>query len=284
MISVTGGRVWFQALGEGERTPLVTLHGGPGFPHDYLEPLGRLADERPVVFYDQLGCGRSDRPADPALWRVERFVEELQQVRDALRLERLHLFGHSWGAMLAADYALANPTGMRSLILASPPLSIPRWTADAERLRRTLPAEVQETLRRHERAGTTDSREYDAARQEYYRRYVRRLDPLPEALVRAEEGFGRAVYQEMWGPNEFTATGNLVAYDRTPRLRELSLPVLFTCGRFDEATPEATAWYQSMVPGATMTVFEESAHLPHLGEEERYLAVLRGFLRRADAV
>lgn len=281
-VNVTGGRVWYQVVGSGDATPLLTLHGGPGYPHDYLEPLAALADERPVVFYDQLGCGRSDRPDDSSLWRAERFVEELGQVREALGLEQTHILGQSWGSMLATDYALTKPAGLVSLILADPPLSIPRWLDDAAKYRRELPAEVQEVLDRHEAAGTTDSDEYDAAAMEYYKRHVCRLDPWPDAIMRTFEGAGHAVYKTMWGPSEFFMTGSLKDYDRTPRLHEIGVPTLFLCGRYDEATPEATAWYHSLLPGSELVVFEQSSHMPHLEESESYLATARDFLRRAE--
>jgi proline iminopeptidase len=116
----------------------------------------------------------------------------------------------------------------------------------------------------------------------YYKRYVCRLDPWPDALERASQGMGHDVYATMWGPSEFAATGTLKDYDRTPRLHEIGLPTLFLCGRYDEATPEATKWYQSLVPGAEMIVFEHSAHMPHLEETERYLGVVRDFLSRVE--
>jgi proline iminopeptidase len=134
----------------------------------------------------------------------------------------------------------------------------------------------------HEAAGTIESDEYQAAAREYYERHVRRLDPAPEALQRARAGTNGAVYNFMWGPNEFTVTGTLAEYDRTNRLPEIRLPTLFTCGRYDEATPEATAWYQRLIRGSEMTVFEQSAHLPHLGESERYVQTVRSFLRRVE--
>jgi proline iminopeptidase len=281
-VNVTGGRVWYQVVGSDDATPLLTLHGGPGYPHDYLEPLAALADERPVVFYDQLGCGRSDRPGDLSLWRAERFVEELGQVREALGLERTHILGQSWGSMLATDYALTRPAGLVSLILADPPLSIPRWLEDAAKYRRELPAEIQDTLNRHEAAGTTDSDEYDAAAMEYYKRHVCRLDPWPDAIMRAFEGAGHVVYETMWGPSEFFMTGSLKGYDRASRLREIGVPTLFLCGRYDEATPEATAWYHSLLPGSKFVVFEQSSHMPHLEEPEAYLATVQDFLRRIE--
>jgi proline iminopeptidase len=281
-IPVEGGQVWYQIVGAEKRgVPLLTLHGGPGYPHDYLEPLGQLADERPVIFYDQLGCGASGKPGDPALWRVDRFVRELAQVRQALGLAQMHLFGHSWGTMLAADYLLSGAV-VTSLILASPALSIPRWMADSSVLRKTMPTDVQETLSYHEAAGTTHTRAYRDATIEYYRRYLCRLDPWPEPMNRSHEASSGEVYREMWGPSEVCATGNLSDYDRTGRLGEISVSTLYTCGRYDEATPETTAWYRSLTPGAEMIIFERSAHMPHLEEEEAYLAALRDFLHRVN--
>jgi proline iminopeptidase len=277
-LSVEGGKVWYRILGAAKSgVPLLTLHGGPGYPHDYLEPLEQLADERPVVFYDQLGCGQSEQPNNRALWRVDRFVRELAQVRQALGLERMHLFGHSWGSMLAVDYLLSGAS-VTSLILASPALSIPRWMEDAAQLRKTLPADVQQTLALHEAAGTTETLRYRDAAMQYYHRYLCRMDPWPEPMNRSHEASSGAVYREMWGPSELYATGNLMNYDRTGRLSELAVPTLYTCGRYDEATPEATAWYRSLTPTAKMLVFERSAHMPHLEETEAYLAALRNFL------
>ena len=137
-IPYAGGETWYRIVGEGEepgKLPLLCLHGGPGGTHDYIEPLeGMAATGRRTVFYDQLGCGKSDLPDDPSLWTVELFVEEVGAVRDALGLERVHLFGNSWGGMLAMEYALTQPAGLASLVLASAPASIPpqdepnRWT------------------------------------------------------------------------------------------------------------------------------------------------------------
>ncbi len=282
-VPVMGGRVWFQVVGAGNAVPLLALHGGPGFPHDYLEPLEGLAEERPVVFYDQLGCGKSDRPEDLALWRAERFVEEVAQVRAALGLQEIHLLGQSWGSMLATDYILSGARGVCSLILASPPLSIPRWVEDMANLRRELPPEVQAVYDRHEAAGTTDCLEYQAAMLHFYKRHVCRLDQWPDALERAFTGAGLPVYHAMWGPSEFFVTGNLLGYDRTKRLGEITIPTLFTCGRFDEATPQATRWYQSLVSGSELAIFEQSAHCAHLEETDRYLERVRDFLRRADS-
>jgi proline-specific peptidase len=283
-VVVPGGRVWVCQVGAGGSIPLLTLHGGPGFPHPYLEPLAALAGERPVIFYDQLGCGESDQPSDPALWRLERFVEELRQVRRALGLGRVHLYGHSWGGMLAVDYALGQPDGLASLVLASPILSVQRWLADMARLRADLPAEVRATLERHEAAGTLNAGEYQAATMDFYLRHYCRLVPWPAEMLRSLEGMGLASYRTMWGPNDFIVTGNLAGYERVDRLPDLRLPVLLTAGRHDEATPAAAAAFQRALSDAELVIFEHSAHVPHLEEEEAYLRTLRAFLRRIDGV
>jgi proline iminopeptidase len=281
-VEVRGGRVWYRVVGGGGGVPLLALHGGPGFTYDYLEPLARLADDRPVVFYDQLGSGRSDRPADPALWRIERFVDEVARVRAALGLDQVHLFGHSWGTMLATDYLLTQPVGIVSRTLASPLLSTARWIADQAAYRRELPADVEAVLTQCEEEGTTQLPEYEEAAQVYLHRHGCRLDSVPEPLQRSLAGQSPEVYVAMWGTSEFYCTGNLRGYDRTARLAELGLPLLFTCGRCDQAAPATVAEYQHQLPGAELAVFEHSAHLPHLEEPDRYVAVLRDFLRRAE--
>lgn len=283
-IAVPGGQVWYRVEGGGARLPLVVLHGGPGFPHDYLEPLAALGDERPVVFYDQLGCGRSERPDDAALWTVERFVQELEAVLAGLALERLHLFGHSWGSILAVEYALRRPPGLASLVLASPAISMPRWVADQTVHRARLPAPLRQVMERHEAAGDLDSPEYQAAVARFYQHHLCRLQPWPEPLLRSIAGAGEAVYRSMWGPNEFTVIGSLAGYDRADMLEDLDIPTLLTCGRFDEATPEAAAWYASLLPRAEMAVFEVSAHVPHLEEPTSYVERVRAFLRGVESL
>jgi proline iminopeptidase len=281
-IPVTGGKVWYEAIKMGDGIPLLTLHGGPGMPHNYLEPLARLANERPVVFYDQLGCGKSERPDDLSLWQRSRFVKELDQVRDALNLQQFHLFGHSWGSMLAIDYALTKPNGLVSLILASPALSIPRWLHDTETHKRSLPAKLQEILRKHEQNGSTDAVEYQQATMKFYQRYLCRMQPWPEALNEAAQKEGAIVYETMWGPSEFYMTGNLLDYDMTPRLGEIVIPTLFTCGRYDEATPVTTAYYQSLMPQSEIALFEHSAHMAHLEETDTYIHTVRDFLCKVE--
>ena len=286
-IPVTGGRVWHRVIGTGPGIPLLTLHGGPGANSGYLEPLVALADERPVILYDQLGGGQSDHPDNPALWVLDRFVEELTQVCARLGLTRFHLYGHSWGTMLATEYALNQPTGLLSLILSGPVLSAPRYVRDANALKRELPSEMQAAIEQHEAAGTTDAPEYQAASGEWLRRHACRneaiLDDILKAFGDPVTGINDQVYNTMQGPSEFSITGNLKDFDRSARLPEIKVPTLFTCGRYDECTPSATAWYHSLMPGSEMVIFENSAHMTHLEEPERYIQTVRDFLHKVES-
>lgn len=277
---VPGGRVWYNVVGEGPGTPLVVLHGGPGAPSYYLSSLARLGDERPVILYDQLGAGRSDRPSDTTLWRIERFMAELDSLRAHLGLDEIHLLGHSWGSMLAADYLLGGATGVRSVVFASPALSTALWEADADSLILTLPDSLQRAIAVHEEAGTFDSPEYQAAMNEFYARYLtRRGGPDVDSTF---AGFGAEVYTYMWGPSEFTPTGTLRGYDRTDRLGELDLPVLYTAGEFDEARPETVRFFRSLTPGAEFSLIPGSAHLTSVDAPEAFADSVSRFLRSVE--
>jgi proline-specific peptidase len=282
-ISVESGyQIWYHRMGNGD-IPLLTLHGGPGAGHDYLEPLSDLATDRPVIFYDQLGCGKSDQPDDRSLWHIARFVAEVDTVRQALGLEQIHLLGQSWGGWLAIEYMLTNPTGVVSLILASTSASIPQFVAETKRLKSELPPEVYETLQRYEAAGDYHHPEYEEATLEFYRRHVCRLAEWPEPLLRSVANLtDNPVYETMNGPNEFMVIGNLKDWDRTDRLGEITVPTLVTVGRYDELTPACAETLHQGIPNSQLVVFEESAHLAHLEETEKYLQVVADFLARVE--
>ena len=282
-VQVPGGRVWYRIMGTGDRTPLLLLHGGPGGRSCAFSVLSDLASDRRVVYYDQLGSGRSDRPNDLALWRTERFVDELDEVRKALDLRELHILGHSWGGTLATEYLLSKgQQGVRSVILSSPLISTPRWLEDTRRLRRTLPQPVQSALNKCEAVETADDPACVAANdvfEEHFVRGAKALQAVPEC-----EGVtgGDQVYRHMWGAGEFTATGLLRDYDRTGRLGELTLPVLFLAGRHDEAVPATVADFQKQIPGAQMKVLEHSAHATYRTETAEYVKIVREFLEEAE--
>lgn len=273
-VEVRGGSIWYRVVGGGDGLPLLTLHGGPGYPSASLAPLEALASDRPVVFYDQLGCGRSDRPADGSLWTVERSVEELEIVLRHLGFEDVHLLGHSWGAMLALEFYFAHPEMVRSMVLVSPPLSASRWTADCERLIAQFPADLRAIYADPD----ASDEEIELLNSEFRKRHIFRPDDEPEARRKAREGFGEQVYNYMWGPNEFTPTGILRDYDRTGDLSDISVPVLYVCGRYDEATPESTRYYASLTPDAEVKVFGNSAHFAPLEETADFMATVGQFL------
>jgi proline iminopeptidase len=263
--------------------PLLTVHGGPGAPHNYLKPLEALADERPVIFYDQLGCGNSERPSDKKLWNVERFVEELEQVRSALSLKQIHIMGQSWGSMLAVEYMLRKkPEGVFSLILSGPYLSTSKWMEDQQDLISKLPKNVQDKIRKYEKNGNFASSEYQDAMTIFYRNYLCRLNPWPEYLSKSMELMGVEVYEYMWGPSEFTMTGTLKDADLCDRLDQIKIPVLFTCGEFDEATPATTRIYQSKLPGSEIYVFKDASHSHLLEKPDEYCKVARNFLKKSE--
>lgn len=283
-IDVPGGRVWYRVAGADQPgIPLLCLHGGPGMAHDYLEPLADLASTRPVVFYDQLGCGRSDRPGDDSLWTVDRFVAELAAVRQALGLSRLHLFGNSWGGWLAMQYALDRKPELESLTLSSSPPSVPRWIADCAKLRAELEPAVRDVLDRHEASGYFSCPEYQWAITHFYRRHLCRADPWPDCLERTFANLGADVYLTMWGPSEFgPVTGRLRDWDISSRLAEIQVPTLVTGGRYDEARPEHLAVLADQIPGAELVIFEHSSHTAFLEEPAHYLHVLSDFLSRTE--
>jgi L-proline amide hydrolase len=281
-----GATTWYKVVGEGEdpgKAPLLILHGGPGCPHDYLEPMQELARTgRRAIFYDQLGCGHSPHPSDPGRWTVDLFVDEVDAVRDALGLARLHLLGQSWGGMLGMEYALTQPAGVMSLTICDSPASIPQWVAEANRLRAELPPEVQEALLRHEEAGTTDDAEYERACAVFYDRHVCRVRPYPDFVQRSFDQLPTEVYLTMNGPSEFHSIGTLKDWNIIPRLGEISIPTLVISGRHDEATPLISQTVRDGIPGAEWVLFEESSHMPHVEEPERFLEVVGEWLGSRD--
>jgi len=282
-----GFETWVRVVGDGEdagKLPVVCLHGGPGATHWYLEPLeGIAASGRRAVFYDQVGCGASSQPHDPSLWTVELFVAEVDAVRSALGLERLHLFGNSWGGMLAMEVALTKPDWLASLVLASSPASIPQWVEETGRLRSLLPADVQATLARHEADGTTDTQEYEDACLVFYRRHVCLVDPFPECVRRTFAELSREVYETMNGPSEFHVTGTLREWSVVPRLGEIDVPALVVSGEHDEATPAISRTVHDGIRGSELVILDGCSHMAHVEQTERYLALLDAFWSRVES-
>jgi L-proline amide hydrolase len=283
-------QTWYRLVGElrpDGPAPLVTLHGGPGATHDYLLSLADLAGNRAVVFYDQIGNGRStrypERGAD--FWTVDLFVRELYNLVEALEIaDRHHVLGSSWGGFLAQEYALTQPKALRSIVLADTAASFPDFVAEANRLRQELPPEVEATLKRHEEAGTTDDPEYEEACMVFYSRHVCRLDPWPQELVDSFAWIERdpTVYHTMNGPSEFHVVGSIKDWNVKDRLGEIDVPTLLVSGRHDEATPALQETLEAGIRDCEWILFEESSHVPHLEERERYMQLVGQWLSRHD--
>lgn len=286
------GQTWYRITGELEpgakQAPVVVVHGGPGVAHDYCLAMANLArDGRAVVHYDQFGCGRSShRPDRPAkAWTVAFFVEELRALVDHLGIgDSYHLLGQSWGGMLGPEYVLAHPGGVRSLTLCDSPASMDLWLAGAAELRAALPAEVRDSLDRHEAAGTTDSTEYLAATDRFYERHVCRLNPMPSDVTASftQLEADPTVYHAMNGPNEFHVIGSLRGWSVVDRLDGITAPTLVVAGGYDEATPATWTPFVERIPDVTSHVFAESSHMPHVEQPEEFLTVVGAFLRRHD--
>ncbi|HEX7695384.1 MAG TPA: proline iminopeptidase-family hydrolase [Sphingomonas sp.] len=292
MVPVEGGRVYVRVNGKlgGAKPPIVMLHGGPGGDHEHFMPAVALADERAVVLYDQLDSGQSDRPNDPKNWRVERFVDEIDLVREALGIERWHLLGHSWGGTLALEYGArqfgkGRPAALRGLALASPLVSTRSWIADANILRRELPADVQAEI------ATCDqgkSRTCDEGVDAFYRAFNGREPAKPAAIRYAGAhpgGFNPKLYNAMWGPSEFACTGSLKDYDGEPLLAKLDgRRTIIMGGQYDEARPATLAGFAARVPGAEFATIPGSAHGIFADRTLETVALIRGWLARQDAI
>lgn len=285
-IAVPGGTVWAKRVGPSNETasgrPLLVVHGGPGLPHYYLNSLQRLADDREVIFWDQLGCGNSERPSNPDLWTMQRSVAELDAVVTALGLNDFHIFGNSWGAMLAQQYLLDIACSAVSFTISNSAASIPAFTANVARLKSELDPATRDAIDRHEAAGTTDSAEYRAAVTTWNETFLCRRLPWPTDLYRAFQNMGTEIFETMFGPSDFHIVGTIRDWDVLDRLSEITVPTLLLAGRFDECSPDHMREMHERIPGSRYEFFENSAHLPFIEEPTRFDRVMREFLRQHD--
>ncbi|WP_369808505.1 MULTISPECIES: proline iminopeptidase-family hydrolase [unclassified Mycobacterium] len=282
MIAVPGGNVWFERVGGGPGLPLLVVHGGPGLPHTYLRSLERLADERVVIFWDQLGCGNSERPANRDLWTMQRSVAEMDAVVKGLGLNGFHLFGNSWGGMMAQQYALDVPSRAVSLTISNSIASIPQFSQMVARLKAELDPETQSAIDRHEAAGTTHAAEYQDAIRTWNETYLCRVRPWPAELLQAFANMGTDIFETMFGPSDFRIVGTVRDWDVFDRLAEITLPTLILAGRFDECVPEHMWEMHQRIAGSRYELFESTAHMPFIEEPDKFDRVMRDFLRLHD--
>lgn len=275
-----GGKIWYGISGskESSEAPLIAIHGGPGMSHSYLYPLTDLADTRQVIFYDQLDAGLSERPNNPENWHISRFLLEVDDLRESLNLDRVAIFGNSWGGTIAASYAAKKPAGLERLILSSPLLNTDLWLADNKAHRENLPPEVLSVMRQCEKEGQESSQEYQDSVEVFYARHFCRSNPWPDYVMETMNALNETCYAGMWGPNEFTCNGLLSNYDGLAELGTIQTPTLVTCGEFDEATPASCKTFVSLIPEAQYAEFANASHLTFVDSRESYIEALRKFL------
>jgi len=276
------GKIWYSVYGESRAgRPILAIHGGPGF-LSMPQVVSDFAAKRPVYFYDQLGCGRSDRAPDSTCYTVDRYVEELAEVRARLGLTSVYLMGFSWGTALACAYALKKGlAGIAGMILCGPYLSTARWDADQRANIARMPGAARKAIESGERTGGFGE-EYQNAMMEYYARHVCRLSPWPDCVQDAFSRLNPEVYNTMWGPSEFTVSGTLRDLDLVPSLSRLAVPVLLVCGDNDEADPRTVKEYQISFPHACMAVVPNASHLHHIEQPEIFKTIVDDFLDRIE--
>ena len=293
MVPVEGGRVWVSVNGDLEAAgaPVVFIHGGPGGTHTGFGGMTALANQRAVILYDQLDSGMSDHPGDPANWRVARFVGELEAIRKALKIERWHVVGHSWGSAIALEYAAIYPGHVASTVLGGTFISTPHWILGTNLLIRDLAPEVQRDILACEGDTKTSAKTCKAAEEAFSAAYNGRPDApprSPEAQAYRKrtqgKGFNEKLYNAMWGPSEFSARGSLVGYDATPLLAKLDgKRTLFLVGQYDEARLDTVRDYARLTAGAELAVVPGGSHSFGAERPVETEGLLRGWLARKDA-
>ena len=280
-VSVDGHNLVVYSFGEGDEV-LLCLNGGPGLPCDYLRDAHAWLKDKGirVVAFDQLGTGASDRPDDDSLWNITRYVAEVERVRQALDLGRVHMLGHSWGGWLAIEYAIYHPQSLKSLILENTVGDIPHLITELARLRGALGSETVAMMQRHEALGTLDHPQYQAAITLLNYRHVCRLDEWPAPVTRSLGDWNMGPYMTMQGPNEFLYTGNLKDWNRIEQMAGFEMPVLITTGQHDELTPACAMRMKMALKDVQLNVFPNSSHMPFYEEPQAYFPVLLDFLHR----
>lgn len=281
-VKVSGFNIFYRSYGkDGKKGTVICLHGGPGAAHNGFRPLIDLTTQGyRVILYDQLGSDKSQVPKNKELLTVEHFVEELDGFRNALGLDKVSLVGWSWGGMLAMAYALKYQDHLKAMVTTGGPASVPLCVEEMMRLKTELPREVQATMMKHESEADYENPEYLKAAEVFYRKHLCRLSEWPPELLYDLHHMSKLVYETMWGPNEFVCVGTLRYWDITDELRDIKVPTLITCGKYDEVTPTTCMNAHEHIKGSKFEIFENSSHSGLWEERERYLELVRTFLGR----
>ena len=277
-VEVEGGKIWYGIMGEGDHAPLLCLHGGPGGTSKSYYNLSEISKERPVIIFDQLGTGRSDYHQDTTLLKVEMFVAQVEAITSELKLNEFYLLGSSWGAALALEYYIQHPEGVKGIIFNSPYFSTPIWTKDAARLVSELPDSIQTAIHIAERDSVFDTDSYITANSFFASKHGRRKELLKHPYDSVKSERNTFIYNYMWGPSEFTATGTLRNYDNVQSLKKVKVPALFTTGEFDEARPETVNEVSQMVDDARFVMIPDAGHFSLNDNRQAVVTAIQEFL------
>ena len=283
-------RVWTKRFGNNPRIKVLLLHGGPGASHEYLESCDSWLPPAGVEFYyyDQLGSHYSDQPDDPRLWEIDRFVDEVEQVRVALGLgpENFYLYGQSWGGLLAIEYALRHQRQLKGLVISNMMASIPAYNAYAETvIMPRMDPEVLAEIKRMEAAGQTDDPAYDELLMtHHYVHHVLRMPPeeWPDPVLRGFNHINKSIYVPLQGPSELGASGKLGDWDRSTDLARITTPTLVMGAEHDTMDPQHLKWMADQLPSGRYHHCPRGSHLALVDDQETYFEGLIGFLQDVD--
>ena len=269
-------------MGQKGIIPILMLHGGPGSTHNYFEVFDEMGEDRPIITYDQIGCGRSGAYDRADLFNMDIWMEELQAIRDYLKLEELVILGQSWGGMLLLQYMVDKaPEGVKGIVLASTLPASWMWGKAQHRMIKELPTDMQLAIDKADETGKYDTPECIRATDEYMLRHCApdwKNDPR-ECLYREKpEGSGELAYMTGWGPNEFTPLGNLKDYDVIDKLDRINCPALITSGTSDLCTPYIAKSMADRIPGAKWILYAESRHMSFAEETDKYITNLSDWM------
>lgn len=283
MLPVRGGRykVWTKTVGEGPIKVLL-LHGGPAACHDYLEAFESFLPPAgmQIIYYDQLGCGNSDIPDDPALWTLPAFVEEVEEVRQGLGLDRFVLFGHSWGGVLGIDYALKYQKHLRGFVISNMTAGMASYLKRTTALKGILNAEDRALLDRLEAANDYDNPAYmQIMLEKLYPQMLCRLQPWPEPVTRSFSKINQKIYEQMQGKSEFLITGSLKDWERWDRLPDIKTKALTIGAVHDEMDPADLVRMAKLMPNARNFTCPNGSHMAMWDDQAFYFEHLLGWLR-----
>jgi proline iminopeptidase len=282
-LAVPGGKIWYKVTGTGKGTPVVLLHGGPGMSSFYLKPFEDLGIDRQVIRYDQLGGGKSDMITDTTMFTVDHFVDELDSLRSFFGINKWHVFGHSWGTILAIEYYRAHPDYVASLTFGSAVFDIPAYAKRAKQLLTTLPDSLQQAISKAETVGNYQDPLYQEAMNQFYSLYLVK-HPIQADMDSTWATYNAGIYIYMQGPSEFTITGTLKNYNSTSFLSQIKVPALFTVGEFDEVGPELVKSFADKVPNSRYILFAGSAHMTPWDAREENVKAVQDFLNSVDSL